>query len=419
MKIAIISSGFLPVTDGVTITLSHRLAYLDRLGHQTLLFCPDYSSIASVYPDWRDYTGQISPNTHVVNLPSEPFLDLEFERNISQKSYKILVQELEKFRPDLIHVDEPERLWLGFFQRPGLDYARRNKIPCISFFHTNFIEYIEDFLPMPLPVIRVLQWLMKHHRNWIYNAYDATLVSSPSTAHKVTRIGFRKVIGDCFLGVDVDRYRRDLREERFFEKHYSISGIDEKLKLVFLGRLTPEKGWNFTLASLLRYCDRIDWSEIAFIIAGEGSLREEIITKLRVLTENVSCLGWVLPEAVPALLINSDIYVTTSEKETKGLTVLEARAAGIPVLAPRSNGIIDSIQDGIDGFLFEPRNSESFLEKLSLLCSNRELRERIGEKGKENIQEYNWQLANENLARVFEKAIAGELSYFYPREFSG
>lgn len=415
MKIAMISSGFLPVTDGVTIALSHRLAYLDRLGHQTLLFCPDYSSIASVYADWRDYTGQISPNTRVVNLPSEPFLDLKFERNVSQKSYKILLQELEKFQPDLIHVDEPERLWLGFFQRPGLDYARRNKIPCISFFHTNFIEYIEDFFPLPRPVMRVVQWLMKHHRNWIYNAYDATLVSSPSTARKVTKIGFRKVISDRFLGVDADRYREDLRQENFFEKYYSISAINDKLKLVFLGRLTPEKGWNFTLQSLLQYSDRIDWRKIAFIIAGEGSLKDEIVKKLGSLTEDVYCLGRVTPDAVPALLINGDIYVTTSEKETKGLTVLEARAAGIPVLAPRSNGIIDSIQDGIDGFLFEPGDSVSFLEKLSLLCSDRELRERLGERGKENIQGYNWQQANENLVWVWEKAISGELNGFHGR----
>jgi glycosyltransferase involved in cell wall biosynthesis len=415
MKIAMIASGFLPVTDGVTIAVSRRLAYLDRLGHRTLLFCPDYSPIASVYPDWQDYTGQISPNTRVVNLPSEPFLDLEFERSISQKSYKIFLQELEKFQPDLIHVDEPERLWLGFFQRAGLDYARRNNIPCISFFHTNFIEYIEDFFPMPRPLLKVVQWLMTHHRNWIYNAYDATLVSSPSTARKVTRTGFRKVIRDRFLGIDVDRYRGDLRQESFFEKNYGISGIDNKLKLVFLGRLTPEKGWNFTLESLHRYSERVDWRNIAFIIAGEGSLKNEIVGKLNALTEDVYCLGRVTPDAVPALLMNGDIYVTTSEKETKGLTVLEARAAGIPVIAPRTNGIIDSIQDGIDGFLFEPGDPESFIEKLSLLCGNRELRQRFGEKGKENIQKYNWQGANENLLRVWKKAIAGDLNGFHPR----
>ncbi len=111
MKIAIISSGFLPVIDGVTVTQINRVRELSQYGHQVLLFCPDYSQLANIYPLWQAYTGNILPGVKVVNLDSESFLGLDFERNVSTKSYQVVLQELQNFQPDIIHVDEPERLF--------------------------------------------------------------------------------------------------------------------------------------------------------------------------------------------------------------------------------------------------------------------------------------------------------------------
>ena len=51
MKIAIISSGFLPVIDGVTVTQINRVRELSKYGHQILLFYPDYSHLANIYPN--------------------------------------------------------------------------------------------------------------------------------------------------------------------------------------------------------------------------------------------------------------------------------------------------------------------------------------------------------------------------------
>lgn len=100
--------------DGVTVSAMMRLQKLSQWGHEVLFFCPDYSTIESVYPNWREYSGNILPGVRVYNLPSTPFLGLDFERNPSIKSYSILLKELEKFQPDLVHVDEPERLFLDF-----------------------------------------------------------------------------------------------------------------------------------------------------------------------------------------------------------------------------------------------------------------------------------------------------------------
>lgn len=134
MKIAIIASGFLPVVDGVTVSGFHRLQKLSDWGHQVKLFCPDYSALASVYPNWQDYIGPILPNVEVIPLTSSAFMGLDFERNVTWRARRHLQTALEAFQPDIVHVDEPERLSVGLWQIPGIQYAQRANIPCVGFF---------------------------------------------------------------------------------------------------------------------------------------------------------------------------------------------------------------------------------------------------------------------------------------------
>lgn len=403
MRIAIISSGFLPVIDGVTVTLLNRVHKLSQDKHQVLLLCPDYSSLAGIYPNWQDYTGEFLPGVKVINLPSNSFMGLDFERNVTRKSYQIVLQELQKFKPDIIHVDEPERLYIGFLRTPGVDFAKRSRIPCVSFFHTNLIDYGKDYFSVPYLVDAMLKSALKLPLAWLYNSYDATLVASSVTHQKLFKMGFNNLINGNFLGVDTAKFHPRLREEKFFENKYGLADITQKLKLVFLGRLTPDKGWRFTIDAFSNL-HQVNLENIALIIAGDGFMREEITERLGKF--NTYLVGRIIPDDVPALLANSDIHVTNSEKETRGLTVLEAFAAGIPVIAPRAGGIIDSIQDGINGFLFNPGDQNDFIKKLKILIDNPALRQAMGDKGTLSVAEYSWDNAVKNLLKIWEEQIA-------------
>jgi glycosyltransferase involved in cell wall biosynthesis len=405
MKIAIITSGFLPVVDGVTITGYARVQQLSKKGHQVLLFCPDYSKIAHIYPDWQQYTGEILPGVRVVNLPSTAFF-VEFERNVAWYGHGKLQQELAAFQPDIIHVDEPERLFVGLWRIPGLKYARQHNIPCIGFFRTNFIEYLEDFFPLPKPILFSLQWLVKRLVLYVYNAYDLTLVTSKITAVKIKKLGIKNTYYDNFLGIKVKQYNSLQPQADFFARKYELPELDNIIKLIFLGRLTPEKGWNFTLKHLEQILQHIDKNKVAFLIVGDGELKAKIAEKMRVLTPYFHLFGRVAPDDVPALLINSDIHVTTSEKETRGLTVLEAFTAGIPVLAPRSEGIVENIESGNNGFLYNPGDITDFIDKLQTLIEDNNLRRQMGERGRVSVNnKYTWDVAIDNLLEVWQKQI--------------
>ena len=406
MKIAIITSGFLPIIDGVTVSGMQRLKLLSQWGHEVILFCPDYSSLETDYPNWRDYTGNILPGVKVINLDSNSFVGLDYEPNVSPRSYKTLLTELEQFQPDIVHVDEPERLFVGFWRVPGVDYAKRANIPCVSFFRTNFLDYLEDYFPLPKPIFMAIKYLLRKLIVWVYNSYDLTLVTSTVTYPKVMDLGVKNAKYTNLVGFDSDRFNFHFPQADFFQSRYSLDQVDELVKIVFLGRLYPDKGWNFTLDALKLLATQIDVSKVAIIVAGDGPMRPQIASELSQLEFNLNLLGRVSPEDVPALLINCDFHVTTSEKETRGLTALEAFAAGIPVIAPNSGGIIENIQHGSNGFLYAPGDRHDFIDKLQTLIENESLRQEMGDRARNSVRAYSWEQAIENLVNIWQKQIS-------------
>lgn len=409
MKIAILSSGFFPVIDGVTITVFHRLQRLSQLGHQVLLFCPDYGMLSSLYPNWQNYVGNILPGVRVIPLASEPFMGLEFDRNVKRSAYAVVLKELQQFQPDLIHVDEPERLQLGFDRIPAVDFAKQYQTPCVCFLHTNFIEYLEDYFALPKLMILIMQSVSKRIVARIYNAYDATFVSSCVTSEKARKMGIKNLIDAELLGVNLAAFQPDLRSVDFFEQHYGLPDLAPKVKLIFLSRLTPDKGWKFLMQALTQMCQspqyRPLFDQVVLIIAGEGSMRSEIAEKLAALPLTVHFLGRVDPAAVPALLSNSDLHVTTSEKETRGLTLLEAAAAGIPVLAPQAGGVVDTLLPGQTGLLFRPQDWQDFASMLRRLVNDPELRHRMGTTARQTATTQDWTPAIDRLIALWQVQI--------------
>jgi glycosyltransferase involved in cell wall biosynthesis len=137
-------------------------------------------------------------------------------------------------------------------------------------------------------------------------------------------------------------------------------------------------------------------------------MQDDIAAKLSKLDIEVHLLGRVPPEEVPLLLANSDVHVTASTKETRGLTILEAFAAGIPVLAPNAGGVTENIRDGWNGFLFEPDDRRDFGQKLLQLVQNSDLRQEMGRNAKSCVAQYSWDNTVKNLVEIWTELIANK-----------
>ena len=406
MKIAIICSSFFPVIDGVTIAVYQRLKQLSFLEHRVIVFCPDYSAIEHIYPDYQQYKGNILPGVEIISLPSNKAIALDFERDVTIKSYRIVTKKLAQFKPDIIHVDEAERLGFCWLKLPGVKYAKQHNIPCVAWFHTNYIDYLDDYLHLPLGLNKLVKQLLKLVFIKVYNSYDTTLVSSFITEQKVKQLGIKNTLYAELLGCDLAQLELVTKAANYFSQQYNLLNLDNKIKLIYIGRLTPDKGWDFALQSFAELLPEI-LDKIAIIIVGDGDLRVEIEHSLKQLTPDVYLIGRIEPTAIPELLVNGDIFITNSTKETRGLTVIEAAAAGIPAIAPKAGGVIDTIKDGETGLLYAPQVTEDFIDKLTLLISDRHLRQSMGAKAKQQAQQYSWETTINNLTRIWSEEIKG------------
>lgn len=103
-------------------------------------------------------------------------------------------------------------------------------------------------------------------------------------------------------------------------------------------------------------------------------------------------LGWLHPSVLPDLYKDIDIAVIPSIwHEPFGIGTLEAMASGKPVIASRVGGLQEIVEDGVTGFLVEPRNVGELAKKLEILMDNPDLRRTMGEAGRKRAEEvYEW-----------------------------
>lgn len=377
MKIALISSTFLPSHDGVSITLFERLKKLSEANHSVLCFVSSYAEIANIYPNWSDYVGNIFPQVEVVALSSQEWMDVPQERNPIRKSLSVINEALKEFQPDIIEVEEPERLWTTLFTLPGLSYAKKHRIPYIGCYRTNFIDYIPDYVPSLF--VGIAKSAATILTKWVYKQCSITLVGSQFIEQKLLSLGIKNIEYAKVIGPPIVANPEKLKNPNFFAELYDLPEVDQSVKILFLGRLSPDKNWDFSLKYLPRLQEQTLTNKFTLIVAGRGELEELIAASEFAKELPTVILGEVPHGQIPQLLTNVDLHVTASLKETFGRTVQESLYVGTPVLAPDCDWTRNLVQSDFNGILYDPENGIDFIEKLTTLINDSGDRQRLGQ----------------------------------------
>jgi glycosyltransferase involved in cell wall biosynthesis len=153
---------------------------------------------------------------------------------------------------------------------------------------------------------------------------------------------------------------------------------------VFVGRLCPEKDVATLLAALPAVIARRP--QFRLRIAGAGPCAAELKRLAAALNvdRHVSFLGEVAD--IPALLRDSSVFVLPSLTEGMPLTVLEAMASGLPVVATDVGGIPEAVADGVSGFLVPPRNPAALASALLRASGSASIVRRLGLAGRERAE---------------------------------
>jgi len=200
--------------------------------------------------------------------------------------------------------------------------------------------------------------------------------------------------------VDTERFNRkkitlDVKKEKEklgIEKDESVIG--------FVGRLAYVKGCDILIGALpyLNFKYKV-------LIAGDGPEKknlEKLAEKLGV-KDKVIFLGYVdNPLGVYSLM---NVLVMPSRSESFGISVIEARALNIPVIASDVEGLNEIIIDKENGLLFEGKDSKDLARKIETIYSNKNLRNKLTKEGYKNVKRFSWEKCAREMSKVYKEVV--------------
>jgi 1,2-diacylglycerol 3-alpha-glucosyltransferase len=360
MRIGMMADTYKPYVSGITTYIDLNKRALEEAGHEVYVFT--FGDL-----DFKDNEAR------VVRSPGVPLADTGFYLSLRYKTaYKKLLQTM-----DVVHVHHP-----FLSGRLALRYCRPKQIPVIFTNHTRYDLYAQA--RMPLMPIEVSQSMLQAYMPDFCSAVD--LVISPSA-------GMEKILRQYGVEGHVEVVPNGANLKPFHNAMpCSRAGFgfnEDDLLLVYAGRIAPEKNIDFLLQSFAGVSKVIP-NVYLLIIGGGQKEHEEELKQLPGelgIQDRVRFTGMVPYNKLPSYLAMCDVFVTASVTEVHPFTVIEAMAAGLPIMGIDSPGVGDSVTDGETGLL-STEDIASYTAKLTYLCLNRDLQKKMGAAARVASQQY-------------------------------
>jgi len=360
MKIGMMVDVYKPHVSGITNYIALNKQYLEKSGQEVFVF---------TFGD-EDYEDQ---ETNIIRSPGLPILDTGYYISLRySRQARNLLRSMQ-----VVHIHHP--FMSGSL---ALRYCRPRGIPIVFTNHTRYDLYSHAYLPgMPDAVsLTALQTYLPAF------CRSCSLVVAPSAGMRdvLLRLGVDAPIQVVPNGVDLTPYHtpaQPLERAQFGFK-------EEDIVLIYVGRLGPEKNLPFLLRSFGGAVQAYDNAKL--LIIGDGPERDNLEDRVKYMDigDKVRFLGTVPYEEVSRYLAMADVFVTASVTEVHPLSVIEAMAAGLPVLGINSPGIGDTIQDGETGLLVAEEELAGFTAKMVRLIVDCESRQKMGQQARQEAEKY-------------------------------
>jgi glycosyltransferase involved in cell wall biosynthesis len=178
-------------------------------------------------------------------------------------------------------------------------------------------------------------------------------------------------------------------------------------RVAYLGRIEPYKNIDVMLRAMAQLGDRFPEAEILVIGRGSAQPALERLTSELGLANRTRFTGFVTDRERDTLLAESRVCVCPSTKEGWGLTVIEANAAGTPVIATDAPGLRDSVRDNETGFTVPERDVDAFAQRIGELLADDALAARLSKAALAWSKHFDWEVAAAAMGEALEDARRG------------
>lgn len=347
LRIAKFSDSYLPRISGVVHSVETFTASLRRAGHRVVVVAPHFPGFTDTDPDVIRFPSVRLPRQRDFPL-AIPYARAQWRR-------------LQQLDLDVVHTHSP--FLLG---RTGARLARQRGLPLVFTHHTLYDEYVH-YAPWISP--RLTRQAVRWYTTAYANRCDCVVVPSRAIAARLRAQGVTSRL-EVLSTSPIDPQLFGALNPGWVRAEFGIP--PDRPLVVTVSRLGKEKSVDLVLQSFARIVH--DLPATLLVVGGgpeEGALRElaiqlgigahTVFTGLQPHREALECIA------------AADVFAFASQTETQGLAVIEAMAAGVPVVAVDAGGVSDTIREGETGFLVPPA-AEAVAERVIRLLRDPGLR---------------------------------------------
>lgn len=306
-----------------------------------------------------------------------------FQRHASR-----VLKELEKFRPDVIHITG-----LNDVSIIGAYLGWKLQIPILGSWHTNLHEFAAQ---------RLRTLIGPLNRNLAGNLADwaeKRILAGSLFYYKMPKVVLApnvELVDQLAVGTGRSAHlmSRGVDSVRFSPEYRTVN--DGVIRFGFVGRLQPEKNVR-VLAGIERSLIAAGHNNFRFTVVGEGSERAYLAQEM----QNADFTGFLDGDALSAAYANMDVFLFPSETDAFGNVVQEAQASGVPAIVSDKGGPKFIVEEGVSGFV--ARDLQEFIARSIELISDAEKLDGMKAAARRKAESRSWDAVFESVYDAYEE----------------
>lgn len=386
MRIGIFTDTYPPFVNGVSTSVAMLEKALTKLGHQVYIVTVNNENMKYKYEN----------NDHIIRIPGVPIGIYDYRLT---GAYPLkAVKKIAKWNLDVIH--SQTEFGVGTFARI---IAKQYNIPLVHTYHTMYEDYVHYITKgyFDGPSKKIVEYLT----NFYCDQTATELIVPTKKTYDLfkEKYHYTRNVHIVPTGIEVERfYSENFKKKELDDLRNQIGLSKDQFTILFVGRLAAEKSVDLLIEAQRDLAKKYN---AVLMIVGDGpdmQKYQELAMKYNI-EDNVIFTGKVPWTEVTKYYQLADIFATASRSETQGLTVIEAMAASLPVVAVDDESFRTVVVEGLNGELFDTKGEykkyvESFINDPVKL-------KRFSKQARINADQYSSKYFAERVLDVYEDAI--------------
>ena len=391
MRIGIFTDTYPPYINGVSTSVSMLENALRKKGHQVYIVTVNTENMRYKYEN----------DEHIIRIPGVPIGIYDY-RLTGVYPLKA-INKIRKWNLDVIH--SHTEFGVGTFARI---IAKQYNIPLVHTYHTMYEDYVHYITKGYFN--NTSKKIVEYLTNFYCNQTATELIVPTKKTYDLFKEKYKYTRNVHIIptGIEVEKFYKENTDPAKLEEIRKKHGLNKgDFVILYVGRLGQEKSVDVLIEAHQELAREY---KAKLLIVGDGpdmDTYKNLVHKLKI-DDNVIFTGKVPWTEVTLYYQIADIFATASKSETQGLTVIEAMAASLPVVAVDDESFRNVIVDGLNGHLFDTKKEykkyvKSFIDEPSKL-------QQFSKQARINADTYSSKYFAERVLDVYRLAINGETS---------